>query len=102
MIADEVRMIARLIGDRGEITAFNFVLPHRDDRVLVDVDGVERVEELGRRPSYAYQLEAFTRAIRTGTPVPTGADDAVATAELIDAAYAAAGFEPRPRSPLVH
>jgi predicted dehydrogenase len=101
MAADDVRMTARIIGSRGEVRAFNFVLPHLDDRVLVDVDGVERVEELGRRPSYAYQLEAFTRAIRTGTPVPTGADDAVATAELIDACYAAAGFGPRPRSPLV-
>jgi predicted dehydrogenase len=102
MAADDVRMTARIVGDRGEIRAFNFVLPHRDDRVLVDADGVERVEELGRRPSYAYQLEAFTRAIRTGSPLPTDADDAVATAELIDACYAAAGFESRPRSPLVH
>jgi predicted dehydrogenase len=102
MAAEDLRMTARIVGDRGEIRAFNFVLPHRDDRVLVDADGVERVEELGRRPSYAYQLEAFTRAVRTGAALPTGADDAVATAELIDACYAAAGFEPRPRSPLVH
>jgi predicted dehydrogenase len=101
MAADHLQMSARIVGDEGELRAFNFVLPHRDDRVLVTVDGVERLEELGRRPSYAYQLEAFTRAVRTGTPPPTGADDAVATAELIDACYQAAGFELRPRSPLV-
>jgi predicted dehydrogenase len=101
MAADDVQMTARITGSDGAILAFNFVLPHRDDRLLVTVDGVEKVEELGRRPSYAYQLEAFTRAIRTGAPVPTGADDAVATAELVDACYTAAGFDPRPRSPLV-
>ena len=100
MAAPDVRMTARIVGDRGEIRAFNFVLPHSDDRVLVQADGEERVEELGRRPSYAYQLEAFTRAVRTGTPPRTDGDDAVATAELIDACYAAAGFESRPRSSL--
>jgi predicted dehydrogenase len=101
MAADDVQMTARITGSEGDIFAFNFVLPHRDDRVLVTVDGVDRVEQLGRRPSYAYQLEAFAKAVRTGAKVPTGADDAVTTAELVDACYTAAGFEPRPRSPLV-
>jgi predicted dehydrogenase len=100
MAADDIRMTARLVGSRGEVSAFNFVLPHRDDRVLVTVDGTERLEELGRRPSYAYQLEAFTAAVRDGAPLPTGADDAVTTAELIDACYEAAGFDLRPRTRL--
>jgi predicted dehydrogenase len=56
------------------------------------------VGQLGRRPSYEYQLEAFTGYVRGGTQVPTDADDAVATAELIDACYRAARFPPRPRS----
>jgi predicted dehydrogenase len=98
MAADEVRMSARLVGDRGEVAAANFAVPHRDDRVRVTAGGTEREERLGLRPSYAYQLEAFTAAVRDGVPVPTDADDAVATAELIDDCYRAAGFGLRPRS----
>jgi predicted dehydrogenase len=98
MAADEVRMSARLVGTRGAVSAANFAVPHRDDRIRVTVDGTEREERPGQRPSYAYQLEAFAAAVRDGAPVPTDADDAVATAELIDECYRAAGFAPRPRS----
>jgi predicted dehydrogenase len=98
MAADAVRMTARIVGSRGEVSAANFVLPHLDDRVHVTAGDAAREERLGLRPSYAYQLEAFTAAVRDGAPVPTDADDAVATAELIDHAYRAAGFAPRPRS----
>jgi hypothetical protein len=38
--------------------------------------------------------------VRGGEPVPTGADDAVATAELIDDCYRAAGLPLRPRTRL--
>ena len=55
-----------------------------------------REEHLGTRSSYTYQLEAFRAHLREGAPLPIDADDAVATAELIDAAYTAAGFPPRP------
>jgi predicted dehydrogenase len=101
MAASEVRMTARLVGTAGELNAGNFVLPHRDDSVRVTAGGTEREELLGRRPSYAYQLEAFAAAVRDGVPVLTDADDAVATAELLDDCYRAAGFDPRPRSAAV-
>ena len=100
MTAADLRMTARIIGSRGEVSAANFVLPHRDDRVTVMAGGAERVEELGRRPSYAYQLEAFAGHLRGGEPVLTDADDAVATAELIDACYGMAGLPLRPRTRL--
>jgi predicted dehydrogenase len=98
MNAAERDFSCRIVGSRGEVFAPSFVLPHLDDRVLVTVDGRERVEELGRRSSYSYQLEAFAAAVRGGEPVLTGANDAVASAELIDAVYRAAGFDPRPRT----
>jgi predicted dehydrogenase len=98
MAAAELRITALLVGDAGEVRAANFALPHRDDRVWVTAGGVEREERLGLRPSYAYQLEAFAAAVRDGAPVPTDADDAVATAALIDDCYRAAGFDLRPRS----
>jgi predicted dehydrogenase len=100
MVAEERDFSCRIVGSRGEAFAPSFVLPHLDDRVLVTVDGEQRVEELGRRSSYAYQLEAFTAAVRDGAPIATGADDAVASAELVDAAYTAAGFPLRPRTHL--
>ena len=50
------------------------------------------------RSSYIYQLEALIAALRGGTPMPTGPDDAVATAQLIDRCYRAADLPLRPRA----
>jgi hypothetical protein len=58
----------------------------------------ERTKHLGARSTYLYQLEAVRAHLRDGAPFPTDADDAMATAELIDATYRAAGFSPRPRA----
>ncbi|MFJ8778561.1 Gfo/Idh/MocA family protein [Streptomyces sp. NPDC102476] len=97
MAYDTLEMSCRIVGSRGEIRAPNFVLPQRDDRVVVSTGDGERTERLGTRSSYTYQLEAFADRVRGGAPLPLDADDAVATMTLIDAAYRAAGFEPRPR-----
>jgi predicted dehydrogenase len=89
-------------GSAGQATAVCFALPHLDDRVLVRTSTGERTEELGRRSSYHFQLEALRAHLRAGPVSPLGpaypvdADDAVANAELIDAAYLAAGLPVRP------
>ena len=101
MAGPRLRMSCRILGSRGQATAANFVLPHLDDRVLVVTPAGERVEQLGTRPSYTYQLDAFAARLRDETPLPIDADDAVANMQLIDECYRAAGFEPRPRSALV-
>ena len=49
--------------------------------------------------TYWYQMRAFVDAIRTGTPVLTGPDDAVKNMEVIDAVYRAAGLQPRSPTP---
>jgi len=97
MAADDVRFSCRIVGTRGEATAGNFVQPHRDDRVAVVTPAGRRVEELGRRPSYTYQLEALASSLREGTPFAVDVEDAVDTMRLIDECYTAAGFAPRPR-----
>ena len=95
----EVRFSARLVGSRGEALAPDFIKPQQDDRVVVRTDGGERTEHLGTRPSYDFQLDALARLLR-GDAAPDdpdlGADDAVATMELVDACYEAAGLGARP------
>ena len=96
MAAGQRRYHCRIIGSRGEAAALNFVEPHHDDRVVVITAAGTRTEELGRRSSYTYQLEAFAAHLRDGAPLPTDADDAVANMQLIDDCYRAAGLTPRP------
>ncbi|GGV58903.1 Gfo/Idh/MocA family protein [Streptomyces massasporeus] len=100
MAHDGLDMSIRIVGSRGEATAPNFVLPQLDDRIVIRTTQGERTEHLGTRSSYTYQLEAFAARVRGGAPLPLDADDAVTTMELIDEAYRAAGFEPRPRTAL--
>ncbi|SDQ22078.1 Gfo/Idh/MocA family protein [Quadrisphaera sp. DSM 44207] len=102
MGGQEWRFACRLVGTAGEAEAPNFVKPQQDDRVVVRTGAGERVEHLGRRSSYAYQLDALARALRgdPGAVRLVDADDAVATMELVDACYAAAGLPPRSSGPL--
>ncbi|GAA2567819.1 MULTISPECIES: Gfo/Idh/MocA family protein [Streptomyces] len=100
MAYERLEMSIRVVGSRGEATAPNFVLPQRDDRVLVRTPDGERTERLGTRSSYAYQLEAFAARVREGAGLSLDADDALTTMRLIDACYEAAGLGPRPRTAL--
>ena len=94
-------MTLHVTGSRGEATVMDFVRPHEDDRLLVRTSGDIATEHHGTRSSYAYQLEALIGALRDGTPLPIDTDDAVATAELIDECYRAAGLPQRPRTSVV-
>ena len=93
---DSFSMTLRVLGSSGELTVADYVQPHKDDRLLVTASGVRRVENLGTRSSYLYQLEAVRAHLREGAPLPIDLDDAVETAEGIDEIYRAAGFDPRP------
>jgi predicted dehydrogenase len=97
MAIDSLRTVYRVVGSRGEAAVMNFLLPQLDDRIVIRTPAGERTEELGTRPSYTYQLEAFAARLRDGTPLPIDLDDAVANMALIDACYRAAGFSPRSR-----
>ncbi|WP_217561460.1 Gfo/Idh/MocA family protein [Streptomyces sp. GbtcB6] len=100
MAYDTWQMSCRVVGTRGEATAMNFVQPHLDDRVVVRTPAGERTEELGRRSSYTFQLEAFAAHLRDGAPLALDAEDALTTMRLIDECYRAAGFPARPRTVL--
>lgn len=88
MAAAQGEFSLTVTGTRGAVRAFNVLQPHFDDRVSVG----GRVEHLGRRPSYTYQLEALAAWLRGGVPLPFDIDDAVANMGLVDAAFHAAGL----------
>jgi len=102
MAGEQMQATCRIVGSLGTATAANFVLPHLDNRLFVTTAAGDRVEHLGTRTSYTYQLEAFTAFVRDGVPMSSDSADAVATMTLIDACYAAIGLGRRPRSPRVN
>lgn len=101
MAATGWQMSHRVVGELGEAVIPEFINAHQDDRLLVTTHGgvrpACRTEHLGKTSSYTHQLRAFTAAVRTGQPAPTDAVDALATMQLIDNCYLAAGLQPRPR-----
>jgi predicted dehydrogenase len=83
---------ARVVGDRGELKLLNPVLPHIVNRLSIRSPEGRRVERFPRRPSYAYQLDAFAAAVLRGEPVKTTPEDAVENMTVIDGIYRAAGL----------
>ena len=49
-----------------------------------------RSERVAGPPSYDCQLRAFVAAVRDGTPVPTGPEDAIRNMRVIESIYASA------------
>jgi predicted dehydrogenase len=92
---------ARVEGEHGTLAVTNLTAPQYFHRLTVrrrDPDtGAERRrrERIKGEATYTYQLRAFLAAVREGAPYPTTPADAVANMRVIDAAYRAAGLEPR-------
>lgn len=90
-----------ITGSTASMHLDEFLRPHLDDRITVSrADGTSRVERLGSRSSYTYQLEAFADAVRSGGEPLTGADFAVTMMELIDESYRSAGLPVRRPTPI--
>ncbi|PJE21977.1 MAG: oxidoreductase [Mycobacterium sp.] len=89
---DLLRMSATVTGTDGELRVLNPVVPQLFHRLTVRSADGRRVERFGRRPSYAYQLDAFVAAVTHGEPVKTTPQDAVENMTVIDAIYRAAGL----------
>lgn len=87
-----LQLSAKVIGDRGELRVLNPVMPHSFHRLVVRSTEGKRVERFSRRPSYAYQLDAFAAAVLRGEPVKTTPEAAVENMTVIDAIYRAAGL----------
>jgi predicted dehydrogenase len=85
---------ARVEGTRGRVRVVNPWMPQLFHRVRVETPSGTRRERFPGPGTYTRQLAAFVRAV-DGAPAPTDLDDAIANMALIDAAYRAAGLEPR-------
>jgi predicted dehydrogenase len=95
MVADHSSYTIRIVGAAADLLVHDFIRPNHDDRITINAAAGTTVEHLGTRASYTYQLQAFADHVEHGTPLPFGTADAVANMALIDAAYRAAGMEPR-------
>jgi predicted dehydrogenase len=90
-----LRVEARVTGDRGEMRVMNPMAPQSVSWLSVRSRGRRRREFASRRPTYAYQLDAFCDAVLRGAPVLTPPADATANMAVIDAVYRAANMRPR-------
>ena len=82
----------KVTGEKGEMVVQNPIAPQLGHRIELDIEGEKTAEELDRRTTYAYQLDAFIDAVQEGAPLLTGAEDAVKQMRLIDRCYEAAGL----------
>ncbi|WP_374026238.1 Gfo/Idh/MocA family protein [Mycobacterium sp. HNNTM2301] len=89
---DLFQLSAKVVGDRGEARVLNPVMPQAFHRLTVKSAEGKRVERFSRRPSYAYQLDAFAAAVLRGEPIKTTPQGAVENMSVIDAIYRAAGL----------
>lgn len=90
-----LKIAARIEGERGVIKVFNPTAPQYFNRTTVTVDGKKRREAVSRRPTYAYQLAAFTAAVLRGEDTLTPPSESIANMRVIDDIYRAAGMSPR-------
>nr|CTQ95796.1 NAD binding oxidoreductase [Kibdelosporangium sp. MJ126-NF4] len=90
-----VRLSAKVYGSDGVLSVINPYMPQLFSRMTVSSGGRKRVEKVGKRPTYAYQLDAFVAAVVNGEPILTPPADSVKNMALIDSIYTAAGLQPR-------
>ena len=90
-----IQTYARVIGDRGQMFVINPTSPQLWHHMRVKADGSTRTEKFTRRPTYAFQLDAFCAAVLRGEPTLTPPADSIANMRVLDAIYVAAGMKPR-------
>lgn len=90
-----LKLGAKVIGDKGELTIRNPYLPQYYHRITTRTAAGVRHERVDSTSTYAYQLTAFINAIQMRTPFPTDMADAIANMRVIDDVYAASGLKLR-------
>jgi len=86
------RASAKVVGDDGEVRWLSPAAPHLFPRLWVRSANGRRSERFSRRPTYSFQLDAFTDSVLRGESVRTSPQDAVENMSVNDAVYRAAGL----------
>ena len=87
------RASVKVIGHRGQLRYLSPAAPHVLPRLSIRSADGKRVERFPRRPSYAYQLDAFAGAVLRGVPeIKTTPQNAIENMTVVDAIYRAAGL----------
>ena len=82
----------KVTGDKGTLHIDNPIAPQLGHSLTLTINGNEQTEFFDRRPTYAYQLDAFIAAVEQGHSLFTNGDDAVKQMQVIDRCYEAAGL----------
>jgi predicted dehydrogenase len=91
-----VKIAAAVKLDEGEIRVLNPIVPQFLHGLKWRKKGGSWTKEkFPKKPTYAYQLEAFRDAVLEGKPFLTTTAEAVKNMRVIDAVYRAAGMSPR-------
>jgi predicted dehydrogenase len=72
-------------GSAGTMRVDNPLSAAFPQSLMLSINGIETVETFSRRPSYAFQLEAFRDAVLNDMPVATRGEDSLATIRLLAA-----------------
>ena len=87
--SDVLKIGAHAIGEHGDLSVSNPLTGHR---LSLRTKEGKRVEQVSKRATYAYQLDAFAAAVLRGEPVLTPPADSIANMTVIDSIYTAAGL----------
>ena len=93
--ASVLRMSLRVEGSQGRLSILNPIAPQYGHRLTVRTAAGRRREKVAGEATYTHQLRAFLAAVRDGAPTLTPPEESVANMRVLDAAYRAAGLEPR-------
>lgn len=91
----EVGAWLTVTGSKGTLQVDNPIHPHMGHKLTLTTENSTESEIVEGKATYYHQLLAFRDAIELDQPIPTGGADAIATMEVIDAAYVAAGLSVR-------
>ena len=81
-----------ITGERGKLTVVNPLSPHMGHALIIEAKGGTTREEVAGETTFAHQLRHVIDVLR-GTAEPlTGGSDAIATMQVLDAIYRAAGM----------
>jgi predicted dehydrogenase len=82
-----------IVGTRGTVHVDNMVFPSRGHSITTVVNGLATSLTVRGGDTYDHQLAAIVDGLNSGTSLSTEGDDSVHNMALIDAIYAAAGFD---------